>query len=430
MNDEIDVCRISEDFLSNNFQKKLSYHIIETILYFMTGYPVVACINYGINNNKSDVYLGLLLIIPIIIMVFFMMKIKSLKIFFLSMLSFVLVLAFIIGFMLRRYAFAVMLIIFAYRIFKNSLKKQNVKFSIFTFIVMEIVLIPQNIVAMIAGIGEVVNLIKVISILIMIISLSYLIKIRNTRLSMEDNDNLSGSRSNNSFVFCFGTLIAALMVCVSLSGVFKVTANSDKKIVDTIMDVLNVNYVKEAMEYQQDDDSDDGKGEKSLFENIFGENMLQTGSKVPESVRIISEILEKLIITVLLLGFIYFALNRIMILCKSAKNMEKVTFVYNEEKEDKKTNKEKVKSTYENIIKNVFLTNKDKARKIYKNRILKFRKDKVIISNEDTVGDIQNKILNETSHDIKEISSVYNKIRYSDKEVTKQDLDKIKNSKC
>ncbi|WP_244833599.1 hypothetical protein [Clostridium sp. BJN0001] len=426
MNEKIEVCRISEDFLNNNFQKKLSYHIIESILYFLTVYPVVACINYGINNNKNDIYMGLFLIIPIIVMIFFMMKIKDLKLFIIFLFSFTAISIFVIGFLLRKYPFAVILLIFAYKIFKNSLKKQNVKFSLFTFFVLEILLIPQNIIALISKINELSSLIMIISVIILIISLMYLIKIRNTKLSMEGSDNLSGSKSNNIFVLSFGILIAVFMICVSLSGVFKVTSYADKKVVNTITNLFNINYVQKAFDYQKDDNNNGDKND--LLENIFGSKMLKNEGEISDSVKIVFDIIEKIIFTVIVLIFMYFILNKIMILFKAAKNIEKITFVYKEEKNNK-SGKEKVNKQYKNIIKNVFLSNKDKARKLYKNKILKFRKDQIIISNNDTVGDIQNKILRKTNHNIEEISSIYNKIRYSNKEVTNKDIDKIRNSK-
>lgn len=126
----------------------------------------------------------------------------------------------------------------------------------------------------------------------------------------------------------------------------------------------------------------------------------------------------------IILSASYVVINRILIYIKNLKNIDKVTFVYNG---DKKTEiKEKVKRFRYNMKKSILLDERENVRRLYKNKILKYTSRNIVINNHLSTNEIQNEILTKTNENITKITAVYEKARYSNEDITKQDLDILK----
>jgi hypothetical protein len=160
-------------------------------------------------------------------------------------------------------------------------------------------------------------------------------------------------------------------------------------------------------------------------------NMFQNLNKAPSE---LVQTITKIIDFILNMGFIaiilsasYVVINRILIYIKNLKNIDKVTFVYNG---DKKTEiKEKVKRFRYNMKKSISLDERENVRRLYKNKILKYTNRNIVINNHLSTNEIQNEILNKTNENITKITAVYEKARYSNEDITKQDIDILKMKK-
>jgi hypothetical protein len=77
----------------------------------------------------------------------------------------------------------------------------------------------------------------------------------------------------------------------------------------------------------------------------------------------------------------------------------------------------------------LFLTDKEKIRRFYKNKILKYKRNNVIINNSSSTYEIQKEVFYKASENIENITKVYEKARYSNEEITQNDMDLLKKYK-
>ena len=113
MNDEVQVCLITDDYMKCNYVKTLEYEWLENLIYFLCAYPIISIANHMINKNDNMLYLNGLSIIPIFLMTYLRVKIKTMKKFILGIILVMSISVMTIGLVLKQYIFLVVLIIFS-----------------------------------------------------------------------------------------------------------------------------------------------------------------------------------------------------------------------------------------------------------------------------------------------------------------------------
>ena len=82
----------------------------------------------------------------------------------------------------------------------------------------------------------------------------------------------------------------------------------------------------------------------------------------------------------------------------------------------------KIRST---TVKKLMLSNNEKIRRIYKKTVLEYRHD-ITLKKSDTAGQIETKIKNVSGEEIREITDLYENVRYGTKNADRKDIKKIK----
>lgn len=423
MNDEVQVCIITDDYMKCNYIKTLEYEWLENLIYFLCTYPIIAILNHVINKNDNMLYLNFLTIIPIFLMTYLRVKIKTMKKFILGIILVMTMSAIIIGLVLKQYIFLAILILFAINCVKMSTSKQRVEFNKFKLLIVEALLIPQIIIAAGANLKEVQVLTSIISIAIMLISIGYICKARNVRLSMDDTENESFNKKDNN-IFIAGTisLIVIIIFILFMLGTFDVAYDLTKKIASSLLNMGKGNFNNPSSELTNSISQNNNQSNIEMNLPNVGEP-----SKLAQIIVKIINIIFDIVFIMIVITVSYLFINRLLIYIKNLKNKDKVTFVFNTD--NKNEIKKKVEKVRLKINKILFLNDKERIRKLYKEKILKYKKNNINVSNFSSTNEIQKEILNKVCHNIEDITTVYEKARYSNEEITKEDMQIIKNNK-
>ncbi|MDR3593594.1 hypothetical protein [Clostridium sp.] len=418
MSEKAQVYTITNEYIKSNYIKTLSYELIETIIYFLCAYPILLIINHYMKNQDGlKVYSNSIIIVPIIFMTYLRVKIKKVIYSILAILGVMIISAFIMSTFLKEYVNLVFLVIWGIICIKKSISTQRFEFNLQVLIFIEALLIPQIICACYLDLNSIEFQICIIAIVVMLISLGYICKARNIRLSMEDSENQNfKKRDSNIFIGGLIIFIVIIILMIYKLGVFDEASSLTKKIASFFGDLGKDNISKP----------------KENVSNYFAKdnpsNIFQNLNKAPsELVQTITKIIDFILnmgSIAIILSASYVVINRILIYIKNLKNIDKVTFVYNG---DKKTEiKEKVKRFRYNMKKSILLDERENVRRLYKNKILKYTSRNIVINNHLSTNEIQNEILTKTNENITKITAVYEKARYSNEDITKQDLDILK----
>lgn len=419
MNDEVQVYSITDEYMKNNYVKTLAYELIENLIYFLCAYPIVAMINHILDKSEKMLYLNILTIVPILLMTYLRVKVKTMRKFILGIVL-VISIFLVIGFVLKQYIFMVFLILWAIDCIKRSTSKQRVGFNKINLLIVESLLIPQIIVAAGADLKEVQVLAAIISVVIMIISIGYICKARNVRLSMDDTENESfNKKDNNIFIFGILILIAMLIFILYNLGTFDVAYDLTRKFANFLLNIGKGDLNKP---------SNDIKGFIPESSNIDLSGLSSTSAETPSIFyQIIAKILDvilNIIFIVVIIVISYLLINRILIYIKMLRNNDKITFVFNSNNENEI--KKKVNKIRHNISKLIFLNDKEKIRKLYKDKVIKYKKNNIKVNNFYSTNEIQKEILSKASDNIEDVTKVYEKARYSNEKITKNDVEILK----
>lgn len=422
MNDEVQVYSITDEYMKNNYVKTLPYELIENLIYFLCAYPILAMINQITNKNKNMLYLNMLIIIPIFLMTYLRLRIKKMRGFILGISLVMLISLITIGFLLKQYVFIPFLVLFAFDCIKKSTSKQRVNFNKFNLLIVEALLIPQIIIAACSDISAFQVLTTIISILIMIISIGYICKARNVRLSMDDAHNKSfNKKDNNLFIVGIILLISMIIFILYKIGVFDEAYNLTRKFANFLLNIGKGNTDNHSSDIQsfipQNGDI-----------NISGlnNNTAEAPSKLYELISKVLNVIFNAIGIVISIIISYLLINRILIYIKKLRNNDKITFVFNSNNENEI--KKKISKIRHNIGKSIFLNDKEKIRKLYRDKILKYKKNNIKVNNFFSTNEIKKEVLNKAFDNIEDITSVYEKARYSNEEITKHDIEILKHN--
>lgn len=420
MNDQMQVYSITNDYMESNYKKTLSHELIENLIYFLCVYPIAAMINNIIDKNENMLYLNLLTIIPIFLMTYFRVKIKSMRKFILSLMLVMSIFLILIGFILKQYIFVLLLFIWSVDCIKKSMSNQRVKFNKSKLLLLEASLIPQILIAACLNLNNVQVIIGVTSIITMIISIGYICKIRNARLSMDDVENKSFNRKdNNIFIAGIILLITIIIFILFMIGTFDAAYELTKKIASSLMNMLNGNEIKHSSDMTNViPKNKDNNNSNNVFEIIRE----QAGgpSKFMKIILMLLNVIFDIILMVTVISISYLIINRILIYIKKLRNKDNITFDFISNKENEIKNK--INKVRISINRSIFKNNKEKIRKLYRDKILKYKKNNININNSFTTNEIQKEILNKVCDNIEAITKVYEKARYSNEEITKEDM--------
>ena len=419
MNEQVDMYFISEDFITNNYTKTLNYELVENLIYFLSFYPVLAMIYYGIYKNLLSIILPFLMILPIFIMTYFRIKIKKISTFRILILL-VLIISFLISMKLfNTYILAVFLIPWAVRCLQKALIKQTVNFNKGNLIHLEVFLFLQLFLNALLKYYIIEKLILIVSIALAIISISYISKIRTVRLSMDESGNKTfDTKDNNIFILSLAALNILIIIFMYATGIFNVASNITNTIANKFLESTNGTTMEATF--------DDNKGDLELMEwELPSDEITKTNSKFGTILIIIAKILGKIIYITVMIFIIFLIANVLLIILKKLKKQEKVNLVF-ENKDFKKEIREKTDVIKTKINQSIYKNNNEKVRRLYKNKILSYNRRNIEVNKFSSAQDIEKEIFNKTNENIQGLTQIYEKARYSNIEISKEDFRKIK----
>lgn len=411
MGNEVQVYSITDEYMRSHHIKTLSYALIENLIYFLCVYPIVSIINNIIDSNEKMLYSNLISIIPVLFITFLRYKIKTLSKFVMIILLVAIAWLLLLSFF-KQYIFMIYFIIWVILSLKRSTKIQRFEFNKLKLLLAQILLIPQILLAAGLELKNFQNFICFLSIFIMCISIGYICKARNIRLSLDDIENESFNRKDNN-IFIGGTI---LLICIILlvlykSGVFEAANYLTKKISNSLLNIGKENIGQYNNEFQS---LNNGNDINEMFK--LNNESIEPPGKIAQ---IISAILN-IIFIVVSICISYLALNRMLIYIKMLRNKDKVTFVFTSKNENEI--KKKISKIKNDVQKIIFLNDKEKIRRFYKDKILKYKRNNIIISSSSSTHEIQKEVFNKALDNIEDITKVYEKARYSNEQITQNDM--------
>lgn len=415
---EIDVLPVTDEYMQHNYVKSLLYEFIEDIIMFCTIYPFLNILNCAVCKDKVLSYIGLSLLPVIMIMTF--MRVKIRKRFVYDMAVLVTAAAYF-GLTLvipykNIFGFAA-IVCAAVGIWKSK-KKQNVRYNMNSLIEHEILLIVMLFIAITMKNQFIQIMILVCGLIIMVVSCAYLSKARNVRLIKDDPKNETfRHRDSTMFAVQMAVLISVLLIILQVTGVFAAANRWSNRIVNNIQQAAMGTYQVQPQQEIKKDKVEQKPIDMSKVVNAKPNKFLS-------ALMVAISVVVTIIAAIIAISIIYMVLNRIMIDIKRFANSDKVTFVFKENGETEKKEKEK----HENVItKNIFLSPRDKIRKIYRKKVKSYKKSGVIVRQNRTVSDIEKEVLDKAGSNIDYISNMYEKARYSNEEISKDDIVDLKN---
>lgn len=419
-NNKIDITSITQEYIQHGYIKNLWYEITEDIIIFSTIYPMISIINRIFFKNYTTILSSLIILISMIAMSTCRLRIKS-RFKFDGAVIFITILSSIISFLLLgKNIFPAILIICAFISIKRSKEKQHVTFKLMTCIQYECILMAQLIIAVMIKADILQKEILFCACICMIISISYICKARNVRILRNDDAPNESFRKKDSSMFALqsGILILALLLAFQFTGLFNYANKATNNAVNAILNPLSSNKHHAHNEKPNDTPSNNNQDLKPDLSDI-----------TPTSDHPILAFITKIILGILSLiciaiglVIIYMIINAIMLKVKKIKNNDKVSFVLTEKDGTEKKSQVSKKNIIQKII---HPTNNDKVRRFYKNKIKSYRKNNVYINKYSSVNDIKEEVLENCNVSIDEISKIYEKARYSNEEVSKEEVKKL-----
>lgn len=413
---EMDIIPVTEEYMQHNYVKTYKYEFIEDIIMFCTIYPLIIILNCAVSTSTNLAYISLTLFPVMLMMTYMRIRINKRYLYDAGVL--------VIGTIY--YIFSMMLpyknllgvagVICVVVSIRRSKKKQNVKYNLSALVEHEILLIICLIVAIIMKNRFIQGTILVCGLIIIVISCAYLCKARNMRLIMDDPKNETfRNRDSSMFAVEIAVLISVILIILQVTGVFAAANRMSNQIVNNIRQSSTVDY--------RNVPPKEVNNNQKKIEGIDLSKLINPKKGKPSKIVIILGYVISAVVTIVVaaigIAIVYMLLNRLMINVKKLKNSDKVTFVFNEIGENEKKENEKRKNV---ISRRIFLSPRDKIRKIYKKKVKSYKKRGTIIKQNFTVNDIKREILDKTSNNIDYISNIYEKARYSNEEISKEEL--------
>jgi len=403
----------------NGSPKKATFQICEDIMIFLVLYPIISNILLLLFKNNFMLLKGLFLIIYTILLTLIRIKIKN------HILGIILSLALCCIFIAIPFSNYERILygIYAVLMLASSIKKFfKVIFTFYNlpFFALGEVLLLINLMCAYGLNNSSVKYLTLFSALAFLFTfLFYFSRSRYILLINSEKhhtSNITVNLSSKKFVivlFCISLTFMSFFLLITHS----INSNANYTVVNKLMDIFirgesispnpNTNNASITALHKA----------RNLHEHH--KSILQNTNNYKYSLPKWTYIIDYLILTALIL-FIIFKVIKLILSLK----------INDQEVEEKESTflKEDLKKDLHHIIPNLNfnLSNKEKLRRYYKKLIKRYTKKGLGIKDSSTSKELKDGILDLTGDDIKGITKIYNKTRYSLYEPTKNDIDNFK----
>lgn len=427
----INVREVTKEYMENCYYKTIFNEICENIIYFFTFYPMLAMLNFHREKNLTVVFIGVISIVPILLSALIKRK---LKIAWQSLLTYTLIysIAAIVFYSLsRNFYYAVFFIPWLIRDIKNGKAVEKVKFNRNSIIASEAILAFSVLVCAILKLNELRRFIFMSAIILGLFSVIYLYKIRTDRLLVEDSIrrnvvNISDKYGKNMMIsICTLGLIVVISIFAYMGLFYKAAAITDN-MAALLTDGIDNMPLKEEQQEEMQQGASNGLTE------------MKSQNKEPSSIvkaifavlKVILDIITfglKIFVALALMAMVYLVFNFLLLKLKTKNENDKIEYIYNSGKEEIKLRK-RLEKYKDEIKEHIISDNRKEVRKLYRKKVLKYRGKKVILRNTFTVEEINNEIKNKTNDQLNSLSEIYEKARYSNKDISNLEVNKLKKS--
>lgn len=415
----IDSYKIPDLGKFNKSPKKASFQILENLMLFLIFYPVMLSI-LGILHKNSFIFIHEIALIAYVILIN-LIRIKVSK--HAVAISLTLVLSCIFILIPFPYYERFLYCIYAVLALINSIRKfYKINFTFYSasFFVLGEVLLSLNLV----GSYALKNLTSRYLTLFYAVILSLVFLFYSSRskyellINSETGTNSNRPISLSSKKMLISMLFAFLVfMCFTLSITSPISSIGDQALVNSLANIFSTNNTPGLNQ----------ESNENIFKKLQNPYMNKSNKQAQEnSTYRNNSFLNKYVYLIL---FLILAFIISLIMSKIIKFLVNAKI---ENQQDATTEttflNEDFKKDISNIVPkfNFNLSNKEKLRKHYKKLIKHYNKKGLVIKDSLTAKELENKILNLTGDDIKNITKIYDKARYSLYEPTKNDIDNFK----
>lgn len=403
----------------NGSPKKVTFQVCEDTMIFLVLYPIISNILSLFFKNNFMLLQGLFLIIYTILLTLIRIKIKN------HILGIILSLVLCCIFIAMPFSNYERILygIYAVLMLVNSIKKFfKVSFTFYNlpfFALGEILLLINLMCAYGLNNSSVKYLTLFSALAFLFIFLFYFSRSRYILLINSEKhrtSNITVKLNSKKFItilFCISLTFMSFFLLITHS----INSNANYTVVNKLMDI----FIRQESISPNPNTNNASVTDLHKAPNLHEHHkaILQNTNNYKYSLPKWAYITACLTLTVLIL-FIIFKVIKLVLTLK----------INNQEIEEGESTflKEDLKKDLHNIVPNFTfnLSNKEKLRKYYKKLIKRYRKKGLSIKTSSTSRELKDGILNLTGDDIKDITKIYNKARYSLYEPTENDIDKLK----
>lgn len=425
---------IPDSWMYFNDSKPMAYSILEDIFYFCMIYPALVVIINIFSKSIFVMLSGLYLILPIILLTIIRRKTKR----FISFFGLNLFLYIISSFIFFITAAPIYLIcIYAPFIITASMLSIHIRYnsenkfiSLNHFILGEIVILFFYIVAALNGYNFAMTLIIIIEILFSLLFIIYFHIARTDKLlQWEEQNTLIVDKKIHSakryFTAGICGLLGIVIYLVFGTGLVKYLDIIENYFLSVLYRLMHPGVSANIVSSQIQSSRNPAMERPAMLDAMIGK------SAKPNIFAIyFLKFLEIIIFSIIIIFFIKMLLN----IAKSVyQGFYKNSFTEKEERETVFSIDDTSKRFFEglNSLKNKLIipfdmSSRVRIRKLYEKIITKYKNQKVEIFNSDTPGEIENSIAREHYYFSTEITELYEKARYSNEDITKEDYENMK----
>lgn len=427
----INIREVTKEYMENCYYKTIFNEICENIIWFFTFYPMLAMMNFLREKNIVVVFVGTIAIAPIILSA--LIK-RRLKIAWQSLLTYTLIYtagAIIFYIASRNYYYAVFFIPWLIRDIKKGKAVEKVKFNRNSIIASEAILAVSILICAILKLNEIRIFIFILAIVLGLLSAIYLYKIRTNRLLVEDSIrknvvSIADKYGKNMMIaICTLGLVGVIGIFMAM-GVFNKAAAITDKMAALLTDGIDNVPLKEEQQAESQQGATNGLAE------IKNQNK-EPSAMVKAIFAVLKVILEivtlglKIFVALALMSMVYLVFNFFLLKLKTKNENDKIEYIYNSARDEIKLTK-RLKKYKDEIKERLTNDNRKEVRKLYRKKVLKYQGKKVRLRNSFTVEEINNEIRNKTNDQLNSLSEIYEKARYSNKDISNLEVSNLKKS--
>ena len=426
---DINVVASSESFMYFGENKPFGYDVMEAWISFWIIYTPIMLILALIPNKSFLILKGLFLIIPFFIMIYIKVYIKSNLKYLLANLG-VILLTFAVSFTLEERLLFVGATILLFIVSLRQRKRGIVTFySIFMLVGSEVWMAFLYVISVFNNYEYMMVIISFVAVNLAICCTIYIHLSRNLKL-MEWEDSAFKKAEKTRVKLKYIWLTALTVIVLAIFSATWLTG------ISAFLDEITRKIYRFALKFNSGDGASDvaapgnTTGDSSSKQRAF---QLPKGEAVNTILATIVKVIAILIIILIILILIHFIKKIIVALIDTYKSLNKrgggkkekreIIFSFEEIKDEYSI---KTKKLIGKIINPFDGSNRKKIRKLYFKLIKNYKTKGVVAEASNTPVEIKNNINAALNEDLKDITDIYEKARYSSQECTKEDVEKLK----